>query len=160
MSIKTYQRKKEIAKFKLIGLKLNRRTSNENGQSAKDCGDLWQTFEMNSIAKQIPNKAVETIYAVYFDYDSDETGTFSYFIGCKVNADTKTPENLDELLIPSQIYQKVAAKGRMPDCVAEAWQNIWKADINRKFGFDFEIYDQRSSDWEYAEVDIYLSVKD
>ncbi len=149
-----------MPEFKLIGLKLNRRSTNENGQSAKDCGELWQKFEINAIAKEIPNKTSDAIYAVYFDYDSDETGTFSYFIGCQVDADFKTPENLDELLIPNQTYQKITAKGKMPDCIGEAWQNIWKADINREFGFDFEIYDERSRDWENAEVDIYLSVKD
>lgn len=149
-----------MPEFKLIGLKLNRRTTNENGQSAKDCGELWQEFEMNAIAKQILNKATEAIYAVYFDYDSDENGAFSYFIGCKVDADTQAPEILDELLIPKQIYQKVTAKGKMPDCIAGAWKDIWKADINRKFGFDFELYDERSRNWENAEIDIYLSVED
>jgi|GEM_PF-3405551 len=27
--------------FKLVGLKLEGKTSNENNQSSKDCGDLW-----------------------------------------------------------------------------------------------------------------------
>ncbi len=48
----------------------------------------------------------------------------------------------------------------MPGCIAEAWQNIWKAGLNRNFGFDFEKYDERSLNWENAEVDIYLSVKE
>lgn len=149
-----------MTEFKLIGLKLNKRTTNENGQSAKDCGELWQSFEMNAIANQIPNRLSDGIYAVYFDYKSDENGTFSYFIGAKVAPDAQAPEGLDELLVPKQTYKKLTAKGKMPDCIAEAWQNIWKSDLNRKFGFDFELYDERSRDWENAEVDIYLSIKD
>lgn len=149
-----------MAEFKLIGIKLNKSTTNENGQSAKDCGELWQSFEMNAIANQIPNKLSDSIYAVYFDYESDENGTFSYFIGVRVALDTQTPAGLDELLVPRQIYKKLTAKGKMPDCVAEAWQSVWKSDLDRKFGFDFELYDERSRDWENAEVDLYLSVRD
>lgn len=146
--------------FKLIGLKLNKRTTNENGQSGKDCGELWQKFKTNKIVDQIPNKVSDAIYAMYFDYESDENGTFSYFIGCKVGVDTNAPESLDELLIPQQVYQKVIATGKMPECITEAWQRIWDAKLNRSFGFDFERYDERTSDWENAEVDIYLSVKE
>lgn len=148
-----------MSQFKLIGLKLNKRTTNENGQSAKDCGNLWQTFEVNEIAKQIPNRHSEAIYAVYFDYESDESGTFSYFIGCRVDFDTQAPENLDELHVPMQVYKKITAKGKMPDCLSEAWRSIWKADLDRSFGFDFERYDERSRDWENAEIDIYLSLR-
>lgn len=35
----------EKTKFKLIGLKLDHKTTNEGGQSGIDCGNLWQKFE-------------------------------------------------------------------------------------------------------------------
>jgi predicted transcriptional regulator YdeE len=97
---------------------------------------------------------------VYYDYENDENGLFSYFIGCRVEPNTETPQDLDELFIPEQNYDKVIAKGRMTGCITEAWKSIWAANINRKFGFDFEIYDERSRDWENAEIDIYVSVTD
>lgn len=146
--------------FKLIGKKLDRKTKNENGQSAKDCGELWQSFEKNMISEQIPDKVSDTIYAVYYDYENDENGLFSYFIGCRVKEDAAAPENLDELEIPVQTYYKTTAKGKMTGCLTEAWERIWNSGLNRKFGFDFEVYDERSHDWENAEIDIYLSVKD
>ena len=31
--------------FKLVGLRLKGKTTNQNNQSSKDCGDLWQKFE-------------------------------------------------------------------------------------------------------------------
>lgn len=145
--------------FKLIGLKLEQKTRNENGQSGKDCGELWYHFETSKINSLIPDKLSNALYAVYYNYDSDENGDFSYFIGCKVDKNTKTPENLDELYIPSQEYQKEIAKGQMTACISNTWEKIWKSDINRAFGFDFEIYDERSSDWQNAEIDIYLSIK-
>ncbi len=144
--------------FKLVGLKLEGKTTNENNQSNKDCGNLWQKFEKDKIFELIPNKLSNEIYAVYFDYEKDETKPFSYFIGCKIDENAYVPENLTSLDIPSQNYIKVRAKGMMPHCITEAWQKIWSSEIERKFGFDFEVYDERSNDWNNAEVDIYVSV--
>jgi predicted transcriptional regulator YdeE len=71
-----------ISEFKLIGLQLDKKTSNEGGQSGIDCGNLWQKFEKENFAELIPNKLGDEIYAVYFDYEGDDTKPFSYFIGC------------------------------------------------------------------------------
>lgn len=146
--------------FKLIGLKLKGKTKNQNGQSEKDCGELWQQFKVNKIAELIPNKISDSIYAVYYDYESDENGQYSYFLGCKVEENAQPPKELDEIIIPKQNYHKETVKGQMTGCISEAWARIWNSNINRKFGFDFEIYDDRSYDWNDAEIDIYLSVND
>lgn len=144
--------------FKLIGLKLRGKTKNENGQSAKDCAELWQHFETNKILELIPDKISAEIYAVYYDYESDESESFSYFIGCKVEMKTEKPVNLDEVVIPEQKYYTETAKGQMPACIADAWKRIWSSNINRKFGFDFEVYDEKSQSWDNAEIDIFISV--
>jgi len=146
--------------FKLIGLKLNGKTKNENEQSGKDCGELWQKFEVDKIFERIPNKISDAVYAVYYDYESDENGLFSYFIGCPVADNTEVLDNLDELFIPEQVYHKETAKGQMTGCIIDTWRRIWRSNLNRKFGFDFEVYDESSYDWENAEIDIYLSVND
>ena len=146
--------------FKLIGLKLDGKTKNENGQAGTDCGELWQKFEVNQISKRIPSKRSDAVYAVYYDYESDGNGAFSYFIGCRVADHTEVPPNLDELMIPEQTYHKEIAKGQMTGCITKVWEKIWNSNLNRKFGFDFEVYDERSYDWENAEVDIYVSVND
>lgn len=78
--------------FKLIGIKLGHKTTNENKQSSTDCGFLWQKFEKEKIFDLIPNKVSNEIYAVYFDYEKDETKPFSYFIGCKVDNILKFPK--------------------------------------------------------------------
>ena len=136
----------EMSEMKLVGLKLERKTTNANGQSAKDCGSLWQRFEADGVADQIPGKVSDAVYAVYYDYDSDENGAFSYFIGCRVSPQTQAPKHLSELRIPSQTYQKVTAKGKMTGCITEAWEKIWTSQMPRSFGYDFEVYDQRSHD--------------
>lgn len=145
--------------FKLTGLKLDKKTFNAGAQAAIDCGSLWQKFMGESVATKINGKISEDIYAVYFEYDGDHTQPYSFFIGCKVNSDAETPEGLDSITIPTQNYTVITAKGKMPDCVANAWQDIWKSDVERAYGYDFEIYNELSADWENATVEIYLSVK-
>lgn len=146
--------------FKLVGLKLNGKTTNQNNQSSKDCGNLWQKFETGKIFELIPEKLSNEIYAVYFNYEKDESTPFSYFIGCKVDRNSETPKGLKEIMIPTQEYSKFKAKGVMTGCITDTWKEICNSDIKRKFGFDFEVYDERSQDWRNAEVDIYISTID
>ncbi len=147
----------ESKEFRLIGLKLQKKTSNEAGQSGVDCGNLWQKFETENYPDKIKDKLSNEVYAVYFDYDGDHTQPFSYFIGCKVKADSVLPEGMHSLTIPAGTFTKVMAKGKMPDCVANSWRDIWKSEIDRAYKYDFEIYDERSKDWSNALVEIFVS---
>ena len=53
-----------MSEIKLIGLSLGKKTTNENGQSAIDCGSHWQKFEAGKYADRIPNKIKDKIFAV------------------------------------------------------------------------------------------------
>ena len=143
----------------LIGLALTKKTTNKNGQSNIDCGKLWQEFEAKNIAYKIHEKLSDEVFAVYHNYEGDHTQPFSYFIGCKVPKDTKIPDGMQALTIPAGRFDKRTAKGKMPDCIAEAWKEIWNSDLKRAYQADFEVYDERSKDWNDGEVDIYLSIK-
>lgn len=148
----------EIPEITLIGLTLKAKTTNTNGQSAIDCGNLWQEFEKGKYAEIIPNKLSEEIFAVYHQYEGDYTKPFSYFIGCKVKSDTEVPQGLQGLTIAKGTYYKMNAKGKMPECVINAWREIWASNIPRTYQIDFEVYDERSKDWNDTEVDIFLSI--
>lgn len=142
----------------LSGMRLKKKTTNEGGQSAIDCGALWQEFMSAQVADRIPDKESEDIYAVYFEYEGDHTKPYSFFIGCRVRSSSKSSD-LDTLIIPEQRCRKIVAEGKMPDCVANAWREIWSSDIPRAYGYDFEVYGPESRDWNKAVVDIYLSVQ-
>jgi predicted transcriptional regulator YdeE len=148
----------ELAEIKLTGLALKMKTSNENGQSGFDCGALWQKFENEGYFDKIPGKLSNEILAVYHQYDGDYTRAFSYFIGCKVNNDAIIPKGLDSLIIPKGNYLKITSKGKIPECLAHSWIEIWNSDIPRAYKTDFEVYDERTRDWGNAEIDIFLSV--
>ncbi len=148
----------EIEEINLIGLALKNKTSNINEQAMVDCGNLWQRFINENIASQIPSKLNEDVLAVYHNYDGDHTKPYAYFIGCKVEKGTIVPKELDYLNIPANTYKGITAKGQMPDCVANAWREVWNTDTPRAYDADFEVYSEKSADWANAEVDIYLSV--
>jgi predicted transcriptional regulator YdeE len=143
--------------IRLIGIALPHTTTNKNGQSAIDCGLLWQQFGNENCAAAITGRIGNTIIAVYYGYEGDHTLPYHYFIGCPVEISADVPEGMNDLYIPKDVYQKLSAKGVMPDCVADAWRTIWAGNIPRAYHFDFEVYDQRSQDWQNAEVDIYVS---
>jgi predicted transcriptional regulator YdeE len=149
----------ELHEVQLIGLSLKGKTTNANSQSSIDCGNLWQEFMRDGIAGKIPGKLNEEVLAAYHSYDGDHTQPYAFFIGCKVNPGTVVPEGLDSLTIPSGNYLKITAKGKFPDCIANAWIEIWKTDLPRAYTVDFERYDERAIDWNNSEVDIFLSVK-
>ena len=149
----------ELEEIKLIGLSLRTKTTNEMGRSNIDCGNLWQKFEKENYADKIPNKLSDEIVAVYHQYEGDHTHPFSYFIGCKVEVKTEIPEGLDSLVISKGLYQKLISTGKMPRCLANTWKEIWNSKIQRSYQTDFEVYDERSKDWNKAEVEVFISIQ-
>jgi predicted transcriptional regulator YdeE len=149
----------EKEEIKLIGLALPEKTANANGQAAVDCGNHWQKFEQGKYADKVTGKLSDDIYAVYHDYEGDHTTPYSYFIGCPVTDDAIIPDGMNSLVIPKGTYVKIIARGIMPDCIAHAWMDIWKSDLNRAYLADFEVYDEKSKDWSAAEVQVYVGVK-
>jgi len=104
----------EIKEITLIGLALESKTTNENGQSESDCGRLWQRFENGNYFDKIREKITDEIFAVYYNYEGDYTKPFSYFIGCSVPKDAEIPENMDTIKISVGSYLKFTAAGKMP----------------------------------------------
>jgi predicted transcriptional regulator YdeE len=57
-------------------------------------------------------------------------------------------------------YRKFEAKGKMPEAVVQAWQEIWAndADLDRKYTADFEVYGAKSQQGDDSVVDIFIAV--
>jgi len=47
----------------------------------------------------------------------------------------------------------------MPECVINTWKEVWVSNIPRAYKIDFEVYDERSKDWNNAELEVYLSIE-
>jgi predicted transcriptional regulator YdeE len=161
--------KKELAnksQIKLVGLTERTNNKNEmNPQTAK-IGGLASRFWGQNIASQIPNRKNPGItFSVYAEYESNEHGDYTYFIGEEVSSFEDTPLELQKLTISAAKYQKfTTSSGKMPQVVISAWQQIWQMtsedfEGNRAYIADFEIYDQRASDPTNASLDIYIGIK-
>lgn len=155
-----------LPEIKLVGI--TARTSNtlEMNQSTAKIGATMQKFFGSSMQAQIPQrKNPGTVFAVYTNYESDEHGQYTYFLGEEVNNFENIPKGFDTLNIPAADYVKfTSTAGKMPNVVIDMWQNIWKMNAtdlggSRAYIADFEVYDQRSHDPQNAVLDIYIGIK-
>ncbi|AFL96978.1 GyrI-like domain-containing protein [Ornithobacterium rhinotracheale] len=143
--------------FKIIGISV--RTSNRDNQAAQDLGNLWNQFYSENIFDKIPNKASNKILSIYTDYKSDYTDEYTTIIGVPVTSLENIPKGLIGREFEPDNFQKFTAKGEMPKAVVEVWCNIWDKDkdLNRKYSYDFEVYDEKSQNGSDSEVEIYIA---
>jgi len=145
--------------FKIIGISI--RTTNKNNQAQQDLKKLWGQFFSENIIEKIPNKVSSSIITIYTDYKSDYTDEYTTIIGIPVSTLDEIPDRLIGREFQSENFQKIIAKGEMPNAVMNVWLDIWQRDkqLNRKYSYDFEVYGEKSQNGENSEVEIYLSTK-
>lgn len=147
-----------ISAFNIVGLAV--RTTNENGQAAKDIPELWQTFMASGMLEKIPNKLGQDIYCMYTDYEKDHTKPYTTILGCKVANLDQIPDGMVGKAIAAENYSKQVAKGNINEgLVYNAWLKIWDSGLERKFTADFEIYGEKAANPSDAEVDIFVAIK-
>jgi predicted transcriptional regulator YdeE len=156
----------QISEIKLVGI--TARTSNAlemNPETSKIGATMQKFFASNMQAHIMERKNPWTVFAVYTNYESDEHGQYTYFLGEEVNDFENIPQGFEKLTILPQTYVKfTSTPGKMPDVCINMWQNIWKmkaADLGgeRAYIADFEFYDQRSRNPEQAVLDIYIGIR-
>lgn len=160
--------KKELtnkSEIKLVGLSTRTNNKSEMNPQTSKIGELADRFWSQNIADQISNRKNPGVtLSVYTEYDSNEHGDYTYFMGEEVNSFEHIPADLQKLTIPATKYQKFTTPaGKMPEVVINAWQQIWKMSAKdfggeRAYIADFEVYDQRASDPANACLDIYIGI--
>jgi len=122
----------------------------------------WEHFYRDQVLASIPAKENAPILAIYTNYESDETGAYTFAIGAEVAQKQESPPGLDTYVVPASEYIVFTTrKGNVSEIVLETWQYIWEWSQTNKRVFltDFELYDSRCSDPQNSQVDIYVSVK-
>ena len=152
--------------IKLVGLTARTNNKNEMNPQTSKIGKLVEVFQAENLASKISNRKNPGVsFAVYTEYESNEHGDYTYFIGEEVSSFENNLSELQQLTIPAGKYQKFTTpKGKMPEVVINAWQQIWQMSANdlggeRSYIADFEVYDQRAVDPENTSVDIYIGIK-
>ena len=151
--------------IKLMGLKIrtnNQKEFNPETAQIESCVMRYFTEGWNNKIPHLKNP--NTTRCAYTEYESDDKGDYTFFVGAEVSAVDRIPEGLDFLAIPAQTYIKFTTEsGPMPDVVIEAWQKIWKMSPDelggtRSFKADFEVYDERAQSRQNTILDIYIGV--
>ncbi len=148
----------KVEPFKVIGISV--RTTNENGQAAKDIPVLWEKLISGDILNSIPNKIDNTIYSIYTDYEKDHTKPYTTVLGCKVQNLDSIPEGMAGYSFDGGDYVKFTTKGDLSNgLVINEWLKIWEMDLGRIFTADFEVYGTKAQNPSDAGVDIFIAVK-
>ncbi len=141
----------------LIGIGTRTKNENEMGSNG-NIPKLWEKFFGEVLPKlKITDKF---IYAVYKDYESDENGEYSFFIGVpsdeiNIFETVQLPEG--------KFLELTSSKGKSPNIIIELWQVVWaNSDIKRRraFEIDYEIYPIDFLTTSETQVRLFLSVKD
>ena len=136
------------------------KTTNENGRSIQDIANMWQTFFMQGIYDKVENKVNGKTIGLYTDYEKDYTKPYNFVACTEVSENSKNVENRVVKVIPKGKYAKFVIHGDVQNAVGQAWQEIWKMDLNRKYICDFEEYQNNSNDMQNQEIHIYIAVED
>lgn len=146
---------------KLVGISVV--TENADGKAEYDIMLLWQRFMAEDVMVTVQDRLSDTIYSIYHNYDSDAHGAYSVTLGVEVPADFEAPQDMDVVDVPAQKYAVFPLEGVIPDVIIDAWYKIWAMDpddLDRAYGFDFELYGPDAMDANDAKLDILISVKD
>lgn len=148
----------KVEGFQVIGIEV--RTTNENGQGKKDIEALWAKLMSENTSSKIPNIIEQAVYSIYTAYESDYTKPYTTILGYKVSNLDTIPSGMVGHTIKSGNFLKFVAKGDLSkDVVVKTWDNIWGQDLNRAYLSDYEVYGEKATNQQDAEVDIYISVK-
>jgi len=152
---------KEVHLDEAIIVGISTRTTNKDNKSADDLYKLWDRFFKEGAAGKIPHPLDNEILNIYTDYENEDQGEYTAFVGKRVSKAVK--KNLQKGLIISAIpagkYIVFDAKGRLPECVTEAWELIRELGFDRAYTADFDVYGTKTIDPDNAEVSIYVSIK-
>lgn len=144
--------------YEIVNLKekivvgVSTQTSNTDPEMASKISSLWEDLYQTGIHESIKNKVNVHAIGLYSDYSDDK-----YIVTAGNEVRKSENEELITKYIPAGRYAKFSVHGNMTTAVAEAWAKIWKMNLDRAFTGDFEEY--LNSDWENADIDIYIALK-
>lgn len=158
--------KATLGEMMLVGLTARTNNKNEMDMSTGKIPGLFGLYWTEKLGNAIQHRANPGVtYGVYTEFESDEHGDYTFFIGEVVNSlDGQDLEKFNAITIPASDYQKFTTEpGPMPHVVISAWQKIWgmnEKDFGgkRKYIADFEVYDERAMNPNSAALDIYIGI--
>ena len=156
--------------FNVIGISL--RTTNKASVEHGTIAKLWQQFFADQCLSKIDNKIDDSIVALYYDFETDENavylegskGQYTLLIGVKVSSLDNVPVGLvGKHVAPEKRMTFNSELGSIQNIVFDLWKKIWiqnnQNQLDRTFGIDYELYDQRSHNPENAQMEIHIGIR-
>ena len=151
----------------LVGMCVRTNNKQEVNKMDGKIFPLVRKYFQEGLAEKISQrKNPGTTFCAYTDYESDEHGDYTYFIGEEVTGfDEHLPEGFQTLTTPAQTYAKFTTNpDPMPDVLLKAWNTVWtisQQDLGgkRTYVTDFELYDERAKDHQNIVLDLYIAIK-
>jgi predicted transcriptional regulator YdeE len=141
--------------FSVMGLRV--RTSNAQGEASVAIPGIYSRFYKEEIPKKLDVlRRFDPLFAIYFNYEKDETGKYDFLLGYCVK-DSETPvHGLEVVHIAPQNGRYFSIQPGAPeDVVPKFWAEIWnRKEIHtiRTFNYDWEEYSE-------AGIRVFLSSK-
>ena len=156
----------KLAHLTLAGITVRTSNKNEMNPDTAKIATTVNAYMAQQIAAQIKNRVNPGVtFLAYTDYESDEHGAYTFFIGEEVASfENQNASLFSTLAIPQGSYQKFTTDaGKIPEIVIHAWQKIWQMTTSdfegrRRYHTDFEMYDERAKNPADAVVDIYVGI--
>lgn len=102
--------------------------------------DGWQDFVSHPSRLSIQHRQTDCIYFIYSDYSRYATGSISLFVGYKVKDLEKIPSRFKTITVPAQHYAEFSVQGDLLKEMPKLWQKLPDLKLNRRFGYDIEVY--------------------
>lgn len=142
----------------LIGIEC--RTSNASDAGPLEIPKLWERFYREDIINQIPHKTSNDVIALYCDYESDHTNSYTIIIGCQVSFFDAIPHGMVAKIIPSSSYALFRAIGEHPKSLIETWGSIWQQTaLKRTYTGDYEVYGEKFNGESTKEVEVFIAIE-
>lgn len=131
------------------------KTTNENGQSMQDIGELWNRFFTQGVYDKIEGKVNNKTIGLYTEYEKDYTKPYTFMVGVEV--DHKENKEMVKI-IPKGKYAKFVIIGDVQKAVGTLWETIWQMDLDRTYTGDFEEYQNNSQNLQEQEIHVYIAI--
>ncbi len=141
----------------IIGMSLRTNNVRESNPDTSSIPIMWKNFFEYNVMAAIPQQLDPmSVYAVYFDYESDSTEDYTLLIGLQ-SGSTQTPNNLKLIEIPEGKYLVFKVLEASPMGIKDTWAGIegyfsQEGEHARAYTTDFELYQGRS------DIAIYISI--
>ena len=142
----------------VIGMGLRTNNERESHPDTASIPLMWKSFFEYNVMASVPQQLDPmTVYAVYFDYESDGMGDYTLVIGLQSGA-TEKPSNLTLIDIKEGNYLVFKVLEATPTGIKDTWAGIegyfaQECEHTRAFTTDFEIYQGR------RDISMYISIQ-